>query len=104
MIYNASVLSQVTWKVIYRLMKKELDKFMADVPIQLVRKLFEYPNANPKFELLSVEEDRISVKLHFCCNGEIMGVQGRGVNRKYAERAAAKLALTKLRENEPSDI
>lgn len=89
----------MTWRVIYGLMYKELDKFMANVPIQVVRKLYEYPNANPEFDAPVVDEnnDRTLVSLRFTCNGEILLVHGFGTNKDNAKRAAAKLALLKLR-------
>lgn len=82
--------------MIYRLMKVELDKFMANVPIQLVRKLYEYPNANPEFDAPAVDGDVVLVNLRFTCNGEILLVHGFGANKENAKRAAAKLALSKL--------
>lgn len=92
-------LLQLTWKVIYRLMKTELDKFMANVPIQLVRQLYEHPNANPEFDEPQVNKDldRVFVDLRFTCNGEILLVHGVGTNKNNAKRAAAKLALSKLK-------
>lgn len=86
----------VTWQVIYRLMHKELDKFMADVPIQMVRKLYEHPSANPSFDDAVVEDDIVMVGCRFTCNGEILLVHGFGNNKDNAKRAAAKLALYKL--------
>lgn len=86
----------MTWKVIYRLMQKELDKFMDNVPIQLVRQLYEFPNANPQFDEPSVQDDTVCVNLRFTCNGEIRLVHGFGSNKDNAKRAAAKLALSKL--------
>lgn len=88
----------MTWKVIYRLMEKELIKFMANVPIQLVRQLYEWPNANPEFDapVPNEELDTVLVSLRFTCNGEILLVHGFGNNKENAKRAAAKLALSKL--------
>lgn len=87
---------KVTWKVIYGLMHKELDKFMANVPIQVVRKLYEFPNANPQFDEARVEDDIVMVPLTFTCNGQILSVYGCSNNKENAKRAAAKLALLKL--------
>ncbi|XP_031624659.1 endoribonuclease Dicer-like [Contarinia nasturtii] len=90
-----------TWNVIYRLMSFELHKFMANVPIQMVRQLYEYPNANPDFEPPVVDEETgiVLVNLQFTCNGEILLVHGFGTNKDNAKRAAAKLALSKLRRS-----
>lgn len=87
---------QKTWQVIYRLMKTELDKFMANVPIQLVRQLYEFENANPDFGEPMTSGKMVCVTVRFTCNGEICSVNGLGVNKDNAKRAAAKLALSKL--------
>lgn len=77
-------------------MKTELDEFMAKVPIQLVRQLYEFTNANPQFDDPTVNGKIVCVNLRFQCNGEIRSVQGFGVNKDNAKKAAAKLALSKL--------
>lgn len=92
-------------------MKGELDKFMSDVPINLVRQLYEHKFAEPKFEKSQVENDRTSISLRFYCykmneeNGSVrkerLEVKGFGANTKNAKRAAAKLALSILKQNEP---
>lgn len=96
--YNFS--QQMTWKVIYRLMEKELDKFMKDVPRQVVQELYEFPNAKPEFEKVAVvdkDQGTVLVKLWFTRKGERQAVFGRSTNKKNAERAAAKIALIKLK-------
>lgn len=74
----------------------ELDKFMVNVPIQLVRQLYEYPNAQPQFDDPTVNGDVVCVKLRFTCNGKIRSINGFGVNKENAKKAAAKLALSIL--------
>lgn len=71
---------------------------MANVPIQMVRRLYEFPNANPEFDDPTVDKelDTVLVNLRFTCNGEIRLVHGFGANKENAKRAAAKLALSKL--------
>lgn len=88
----------MTWKVIYRLMEKELHKFMANVPIQMVRQLYEYKNATPEFDapVVDPETNTCMVALQFTCNGERLLVNGFGTNKDNAKRAAAKIALSKL--------
>lgn len=80
-------------------MEKELNKFMANVPIQVVRQLYEYPNANPEFDdpVVNEELDIVLVSLRFTCRGNILLVHGFGANKENAKRAAAKLALSKLK-------
>lgn len=67
----------------------------------MVRQLYEYPNANPEFETILNEQetDIVHVTLQFTCNGEILTVHGFGANKENAKRAAAKLALSKLRRS-----
>lgn len=77
-------------------MQKELNKFMGNVPIQIVRRLYEYPNANPDFDAATVDNEITVVPLRFTCKGEILLVHGFGTNKDNAKRAAAKLALSKL--------
>lgn len=71
---------------------------MRDVPIQMVRRLYESPNANPEFDAPVVDPDTriVMVDLRFTCNGERISIHGFGENKDNAKRAAAKLALTKL--------
>lgn len=87
-----------TWKVIYRLMRNELEKFMLNVPKSLVRRLHEFPNANPEFDVPQELEDmnKVMIRLQFTCNGEILSVYGFGDNKANAKRAAAKIALNQL--------
>lgn len=77
-------------------MQKELNRFMANVPIQIVRRLYEYPNANPEFDAETVDNEITVVPLRFTCKGDIWVVHGIGTNKDNAKRAAAKLALSKL--------
>lgn len=86
-----------TWSVIYELIKNELHEFMIDVPKQIVRRLFEYPNANPKFfDTQSVSEEMIAVPVEFTCRDQKLVMIGYGKNRELAKKAASKLALQKL--------
>lgn len=86
-----------TWGVIYGLLKNELHEFMNDVPKQIVRRLFEYPNANPKFfDSQVISEDMMAVPVEFCYRDQKVVVIGYGKNRNLAKKAASKLALQKL--------
>lgn len=79
-------------------MKKEIDKFIQNVPKQVIRQLYEFPNAKPKFDdNIMVDVDGIvKVAVLFTYKGERLTVFGRGRNKKNAKRAAAKVALNKL--------
>lgn len=70
---------------------------MVKPPIQLVRQLYEHPNANPEFSEPMINVKLVCVNVRFTCDGEICSVNGIGANKKNAKRAAAKLALSKLR-------
>lgn len=37
------------WEVFYKIMWKEIDLFSTNVPMNVVRKIFEWPGAQPKF-------------------------------------------------------
>lgn len=87
-----------TWRVIYRLMQIEIQQFMSKVPVQIVRQLYEFNGANPKFDEPVVEDDFVMVSVRFTKNGEILSVSGFGQNKEDAKRAAAKIALTKLNQ------
>lgn len=87
-----------TWRVIYRLLQTEINKFIANTPIQLVRQLYEYPGANPKFDDPVVEEDVVMISVRFTCKGQFCRVEGFGKNKENAKRAAAKVALQKLKQ------
>lgn len=90
---------KVTWKSIYLLIHKELDAFMTNVPIEIVRQLHEMSGVNPEFEPpVEVEgEDKVLVNLNFMLNGKLTQVHGFGTNKTNAKRAAAKNALTLLK-------
>ncbi|XP_031635095.1 endoribonuclease dcr-1-like [Contarinia nasturtii] len=89
---------ETTWMFIYRLMEKELHEFTANVPIQTVRQLYEYPDAKPEFEKpqINKESNNVLVSVCFNCNGKKVVKHGFGTNKKNAKRAAAKLALSTL--------
>lgn len=86
----------VTWSLLYRLMKKELVKFMADVPMQVINRLETFKEANPKYDTPIIEDNIVMVTLRFTYKYEIMQVQGFGHNKEEAKKAAAKIALNKL--------
>lgn len=86
-----------TWDVVYSLMDTDLHKLMNKVPKQIVRRLYEFPNAQPKFfDAEKIDEETVIVPLQFKCKYECTIVYGFGKNKEYARKAAAKLALQKL--------
>lgn len=87
-----------TWSVIYRLMHREIDAFMKKAPLQIVRQLYEFPNAAPVFDEPFVDNDTVLVNVRFTCRNEMMQAQGFGTNKEDAKRAAAKVAILKLTE------
>lgn len=91
-----------TWKLIYGLMKDELQQFMEDVPKQIVRRLYEFNkgSANPKFfnAILIPDDGTLGVPLKIMCKGEEKLVLGIGKNKELARKAAAKCALNELQK------
>lgn len=85
-----------TWGVVYRLMHAEIAQFMANTPIQVVRRLFEFKGAHPKFDNPYVDDDLVMITVRFTCRHELMQAHGFGRNSTDAKNAAAKVALQKL--------
>lgn len=94
---------QATWNVIYKLMSGEIHEFIADVPKQIVRQLFEFHrgSAEPKFYMHEIinETGEIAVPVRIRCRGETKFFIGIGKNRELAKKAAAKIALKELMKN-----
>uniref|UniRef100_A0A182FU44 ribonuclease III n=1 Tax=Anopheles albimanus TaxID=7167 RepID=A0A182FU44_ANOAL len=86
-----------TWSICYSLLQREIENFTLDTPIQVVRQLYEHQDAQPHFSAPRVEDDVVIVRLHFTLRNQRLKVFGCGQNKEDARRAAAKLALTKLR-------
>lgn len=77
-------------------MQNEIHNFIKNVPIEIVRQLYEYPGANPKFEDPIVNGDSVMVAVRFTCKNEVLRVFGFGKNSSGAKKAAAKVAMHKL--------
>lgn len=88
----------VTWQTCFRLLRDEIENFSLDTPIQVVRQLFEHPDANPHFSAPHVEDDIVMVKLTYTLRNQRLKVCGFGKNKEDAKRAAAKIALSKLKD------
>uniref|UniRef100_A0A1B6DNE2 Uncharacterized protein n=1 Tax=Clastoptera arizonana TaxID=38151 RepID=A0A1B6DNE2_9HEMI len=89
----------VTWKILYNLMKDEIAKFSARVPKNHVRQLYE-SDVTIKFlpsEVVS-ENNYTMVPLEIFHDGKYTTFVGFGENKKKAKRAAAKLALRHIYE------
>lgn len=88
----------ITWKVIYGLLKAEIHEFMVNVPYQIVRQLFEFEkgSADPKFFAAEELNDEIGIPVEFTCRGQRVVCLGVGKNKKLAKKCAAKLALKQL--------
>lgn len=90
-----------TWKVIYGLLKDEIQEFSQRVPNQIVRMLFEYERGSvePKFfKTEVVDEETVAVPVEVMVRGERKIFLGYGKNRSVAKKCAAKLALKALKE------
>ncbi|XP_032516970.2 endoribonuclease Dicer isoform X1 [Danaus plexippus] len=87
---------KLVWKVIYRIMHKEIHDFSMKVPKQPVRVLMEMIHACPSFGKSRATESavpKILVPVTFTHAGQRQTVYGAGSNKVQAKRAAAKLAL-----------
>ncbi|XP_053683458.1 endoribonuclease Dcr-1-like [Sabethes cyaneus] len=89
---------EVTWKVLYGMMHNEILSFTKDIPIQIVRQLYELkPPCLPEFGPPIIEGDTVKVKLQYCIRNETREVYGVGHNKDNAKRAAAMVALNELK-------
>ncbi|XP_058457103.1 endoribonuclease Dcr-2 [Malaya genurostris] len=89
---------EVTWKVIYNLMYREILNFTQNTPIQIVRQLYEFkPPCSPQFSQAIVDEDTVLIKLRYKIRNQTHEAYGFGQNKDDAKRAAAKVALQFLR-------
>ncbi|XP_045498782.1 endoribonuclease Dicer isoform X2 [Colias croceus] len=84
------------WRIVYRIMWKEIASFSQRVPKQPVRVLHEMVYACPNFEKpieTSTGVRKVMVPLSFSKQGQRHTVYGVGSNKFQAKRAASKLAL-----------
>lgn len=100
-VYLDSGLNLVTtWDVIYGLLKDELHEFMENIPLQIIRQLYEHEkgSAKPKFfDAQDLGNGSVAVPLKFNCGvNEEKLVVGYGKNKKLAKKSAAKLAMKEL--------
>ncbi|XP_046670478.1 endoribonuclease Dicer-like isoform X1 [Homalodisca vitripennis] len=86
----------VTWKVVYNLMKDEIDKFHKDVPKNHVRMLYE-SECGPNFKSSIQTDSAVMVTVEISHKGVIKTFNGFGDNKRQAKRAAAKHALRAIR-------
>lgn len=88
-----------TWKVIYELFKNEIQKFTVNVPLQVVRELYECKGANPKFSKAIEEDGKFQMSVSFTYLNQRKEAYGFGKNSKQAKQSAAKSALFFIRHN-----
>nr|UJZ92585.1 dicer-2 [Scaphoideus titanus] len=86
----------VTWRIIYNLMKGEIEKFHLDVPKNHVRMLYE-SKCTPNFSSSITTDGVVMVSVEVYHEGKIIICDGFGDNKRQAKRAAAKMALRKIR-------
>ena len=73
---------------------------MVNVPMQIVRQLFEFEKgkAEPKFYDVENMGEDVGVPLKIKCRGEEKIFLGVGKNKSLAKKCAAKLALKALKQ------
>ncbi|XP_065211451.1 endoribonuclease Dicer-like [Planococcus citri] len=89
---------QEVWRIYYHFMKEEIEKFSRNIPINPKRAVYEIPNAKVKFtkdhpQLKKYSEDKMIMKLSVIKDNKEFSFYGRGENKHYCKRAAAKSAL-----------
>nr|AIY24625.1 dicer 2 [Graminella nigrifrons] len=83
----------VVWKIIFNLMKSEIETFHSNVPKNHVRMLYE-SNCQPSFSSSIAQDGVVKVSVEFTHRGEkTLTCHGFGDNKYNAKRAAAKHAL-----------
>ena len=97
---------ETTWNVIYSLLQQEINDFMINVPMQIVRQLFEYEkgSADPKFyDPVVCEDGNVAMPLDIYCGLDAEGIKikktfiGIAKNKSLAKKCAAKLAMRALK-------
>ncbi|XP_057660796.1 endoribonuclease Dicer [Diorhabda carinulata] len=88
---------KTVWRVFYKIMWKEIDLFSQNIPKNVVRRLFEWNGAHPKFgQVIPTTNRKCMVPLRFMLDGVPTFVHGFGTNKTMAKKAAAKIALKLL--------
>lgn len=88
---------KTVWNVFYKIMWKEIDLFSQNIPMNVVRRLFEWNGTHPVFgKVTAAAGGKCMVPLRFMLNGVPTYVHGFGTNKTMAKRAAAKIALKLL--------
>ncbi|XP_059487782.1 endoribonuclease Dicer-like [Neocloeon triangulifer] len=94
-----------TWAVIYPLMKKEIDLFSVNVPIQPVRRLYEcFGKENSVFKPVEREEGTgrgVLMKLTVKTKDQEIICYGQGRNKQQAKIASAKYAFKRIQNGLP---
>lgn len=88
---------ELVWNILYKLIAEELHEFIENVPINLVRQLHEFPDAQVVFNNAQAMENGVIIQVKFNKNGEEKTAFGIGKNKNDAKKAAAKSALQILR-------
>ncbi|XP_054270904.1 endoribonuclease Dicer isoform X2 [Macrosteles quadrilineatus] len=90
----------VTWRVLYCLMREEIETFKKDVPKNHVRMLYE-SKCQPEFSSHVESDGVVLVKVEVLHQGKTIVCNGFGDNKYQAKRAAAKQALRVIRSSLP---
>ncbi|XP_031333092.1 endoribonuclease Dicer-like [Photinus pyralis] len=85
---------ETVWKIVHRIMWKEIELFSINVPKNPIRMIHETVGAHPEFGAsMNLDDGRTLMKLEFMINGAKKIVHGVGENKGLAKKAAAKIAL-----------
>lgn len=86
----------VTWKIVYNLMKEEIESFSKDIPKNHIRMLYE-SGSLPEFTSHIQRNGVVLVTVEILHNGLPKQFNGFGDNKNDAKRAASKHALRYIR-------
>lgn len=87
---------ELVWKILYKLISKELNEIIENVPINLIRQLYEFPDAKVLFGNAQAMDNGVIIEVKYWKNGIENKAFGIGKNKIDAKKAAARMALQNL--------
>ncbi|KAK5650969.1 hypothetical protein RI129_001998 [Pyrocoelia pectoralis] len=88
---------EIVWEIVHRIMWKEMELFLTNVPKNPIRMIHEMVGARPEFgSTVNIDDGRVLIKLEFIMNGVKKIVYGAGDSKASAKKAASKIALRLL--------
>lgn len=85
-----------TWQVVWHLLGGEVEAFVRDTPLQVVRRLGEWTEAAAKYGPPFVDGEVVMITVQYTCRHQLKQAHGFGRSAAKAKLAAAKVALNDL--------